>query len=120
MNYKKDIIKGKFFPALVGLSIYILVTIVGTMIESAEFFLLTFLVILLVLGGLLSGQRVGPDGIYGVIVLTVTVPILYVILASVQSDPFVLIGILMVLFLQALFWGAWAIGSTIFYKEKAT
>ena len=119
-NFKKNIIKGKLFPTLVGLSIYLLATIVGSLINTGEFFLLISLVVLLILGGLFSGVRVGPDGIYGVIALTVTVLILYVILASIQSDPFVLIGIFMVLFLQALFWGAWAVGSTMLHKKEAT
>lgn len=116
-NFKKEIFKGKLFPTLVGFSIYLLVTIAGSLANSGEFLIIIALVLLLVLGGLYSGKRVGPDGIYGVIVLTITILILYVILASVQSDAFVLIGIFTVLFLQGLFWGAWSVGSTILFKE---
>lgn len=120
MNYEKfknEIFKGKLFPTLVGFSIYLLVTIAGALINSGELLIIIALVLLLALGGLFSGRRVGPDGIYGVMILTITILILYVILASVQSDPFVLIGIFMVLFLQGIFWGAWAVGSTILFKE---
>ncbi len=106
----------KFVPLMVGALLY-LIFIPLVQSGAGEGVIQIAFLFANIIGGWFSGKLAGTDGIIGLIMFSAIVMLGYCILQLLEPDSLWIIGLFLLGFTQAFYWGGWLIGC-VQYKEK--